>query len=483
LQLTEGLRDLDAVNSKHLSWTTRDILEATGGKLLCGNPDERFERISIDSRTLSAADAFVAIVGRVHDGHRFAGEVAARGVRGLVVASDRRESLPLAEWEKRSLSCIAVADTTIALGRLGAFHRERAGVSVVAITGSNGKTTTRRMAAAVVSGRYRTLATMGNYNNEIGVPLTLLRLEADHQWAVMELGTNHPGEIAALADICRPDVGVITNIGPAHLEGLGSLEGVLRAKWELIEKLNPGGRAVLNADDPRLMRLARECPHPVLLFGESEAAAVRAAKVEERPGGVRFELVLPDQTLNVDLPVSGRFMVSNALAAAAVGCHLQVPAAAIQAGLEAFEPVQGRLTVFHTAGGIHLIDDTYNANPASMRAAVSTLTAVCKNERSILVAGDMLELGDQAPELHRDVGRFAAASGVRRLYAVGDLAAEVRKGAVDGGMDSAAVMIGSRDEIIEALKRQLVRGDWVLVKGSRSMAMERVVQALKTRFG
>jgi len=471
------------MNCQRLSWSSRDILDATGGNLLCGDPAARFAGISIDSRAISEKDVFVAIIGRLHDGHRFVAEVVDRGIRGLVVESNRAGSLPLLDWRKRTVSCVAVPDTTVALGQLGAFHRMRTDVSVVAITGSNGKTTTRQMTAAVVSGRYRTLSTVGNFNNDIGVPLTLLRLEADHEWAVLELGTNHPGEIAALAEICRPDVGVITNIGPAHLEGLGSLEGVTRAKGELIEKLNASGMAVLNADDPRVLQLAKTCRHPVLLFGESENAVIRATDVVEKIGGISFELEMPDRTISIDLPVPGRFMVSNALAAAAVGYQLKVPAAAIKAGLENFKPIAGRLAILRTAGNIHLIDDTYNANPASMQAAVRTLITLCGEHRAILVAGDMLELGEEAHRLHRDVGALAAASGVRRIYAVGNFASDIRQGALDGGLKPAAVMTGSQADIIAALKQHLETGDWVLVKGSRSMAMERVVHALKAHSG
>jgi UDP-N-acetylmuramoyl-tripeptide--D-alanyl-D-alanine ligase len=304
-----------------IPWTTADILEATGGELLGGDLQTRFAEVCIDSRKISAGDLFVAIIGDVHDGHRFAGEVVAQGVGGLVVNKNRAKDLPVAEWQAKNIACIAVDNTTRALGDLAAFNRRRTQVSVVAITGSNGKTTTRQLTVNVVASRFSTLAPIGNYNNEIGVPLTLLRLNPGHQWAVLELGTNRPGEIARLAEICTPDIGVITNIGPAHLEGLGSLNGVQREKGTLLEKLKPDGRAVLNADDPRVRALAPKAKRNAVLFGLSPDAPVRAEAVKEKAAGVSFDLVLPADRISIDLKIPGRFMIPNALAAAAVG-HL-----------------------------------------------------------------------------------------------------------------------------------------------------------------
>ena len=249
-----------------ISWTTRDIIEATGGELLCGSPDGQFAGISIDSRNITPTDVFIAIVGDVHDGHGFVKDVIDRGIQGVVINKTRAAELPVPEWQDRDIVCIAAADTTRALGDLAAYHRQRMPASVIAITGSNGKTTTRKLTAGVVAAEFNTLATRGNYNNDIGLPLTLLRMQAAHTWAVVELGTNRPGEIARLAEICVPDIGVITNIGPAHLEKLGTLDGVLREKGDLLKQLKSDGKAVLNADDPRLMQLAKKFQKPVVLF-------------------------------------------------------------------------------------------------------------------------------------------------------------------------------------------------------------------------
>jgi len=467
-------------NSHPIPWTTSEILEATGGELLCGRLQQSFARVFIDSRKPAADGIFIAIIGEVHDGHTFASDVVDRGVRGLVIGRREADHLPIAQWKQGGVTAVAVKDTTRALGDMAAFNRRRAAASVVAITGSNGKTSTRQMTAAVVSQCYATLATIGNFNNQIGLPLTLLGLEPGHQLAVVELGTNTPGEIARLAEICTPDIGVITNIGPAHLEGLGSIEGVAREKGSLLKGLRPNGKAVLNADDSRVRQLAGQTDREVLFYGFAPDAEVTADDVAEMENGLTFTLKIAGQSEQVRLNSPGRFMVINALAAAAVGSLLGVSAAAIKAGLEAFEPVSGRMNIQHTPGGIHIIDDTYNANPESMKAALKTLEAMRAGARGIFVAGDMLELGKQAASLHRQIGSLAAQSGISRLYACGGHADSMAAGARKAGMPAASVITGSREELIEDLTAWLQPGDWVLVKGSRGMAMEKVVERLKT---
>jgi UDP-N-acetylmuramoyl-tripeptide--D-alanyl-D-alanine ligase len=470
-------------NGHPLQWTVNEILKATGGELICGDEKQRFETVSIDSRTISADDVFVAIVGDVHDGHSFINNVLKQGAVGLIVNNQKAKDLPISEWQTQNVACVAVADTTRALGDLAAFHRLRTDVSVIAITGSNGKTTTRQMTAAVIAKKFITLSTVKNYNNQIGVPLTLLRLVPEHKWAVVELGTNSPGEIARLAQICAPDIGVITNIGPAHLEGLGSLDGVMREKGQLIEHLKAAGKAVLNADDRRVYKLATQTKKEVLLFGQSRNARIRATAVKEKTAGISFSLDLPEESLRVDLKVAGQFMVINALAAAAVGHLLGLSAEDIKAGLEKFEPAWGRMNIFQTANGIHIIDDTYNANPDSMRAAITTLKSLRTNNRSILVAGDMLELGEQSEPLHRQVGAWAAAAGINQLWVTGDFAGAVIAGAKDAGMKDEHIFSGSQERVLVELQKSLKPGDWVLVKGSRGARMEDVVKGIKEWAG
>ena len=382
------------------------------------------------------------------------------------------------EWQRKGVACVTVSNTTKALGDLAAFNRKRTDVSIVAITGSNGKTSTRKMTAGVVARRFCTLSTRGNLNNEIGLPLTLLDLNLDHQWAVVELGMNRPGEIRRLAEICSPDVGVITNIGPAHLEGLGSLDAVMKAKGELLEKINPVGTAALNADDHRLLQLADYTSVNVLLFGLSEKAVIRALSIREKDEGLSFILALPEEKISVDLKTPASFMVSNALAAAAVGYLLGLTAKEIKDGLEDFKPVKGRMNILKTRKRIHIIDDTYNANPGSMAAAIKTLKTLKGNNRGILVVGDMLELGEHAESLHRKIGSISARSDIARLYVAGQFAETLAAGAKDADMDSSDIFTGTKEEILENITCWLGPGDWVLVKGSRGMAMESIVEGL-----
>jgi len=462
------------------AWSLEDLLGATGGELLGDARPAGFPGISTDTRHLRPGELFVALRGERHDGHAFVAEALRRGAGGVLV--DRAEAGAVSGLlaASREAAGIAVADTLRALGDLARFHRRRRRRAfVLAITGSNGKTTTRRMAAAVLGRRFAVLEPERNWNNLVGVPLTLFRLEPTHEAAVLELGTNRPGEIARLTEICTPEAGLITNIGPAHLEGLGSLEGVLAEKSALVRGLPAGGRAVLNADDPRLLRLARECGREVLLFGLHPEARVRAAEIALEPGGTAFELVTEAGRARVRLPAPGAFLVGNALAAAAAGRLLGLSPEEIASGLAAFRPVPGRLELRRLPGGVTVIDDTYNANPASVEAAVETLRALRGAARGLLVLGEMRELGPAAAALHREMGRLAARSGAARLYACGPWREEVAAGAVAAGLAAASVVTGSREEIGAALAAEVRAGDWVLVKGSRAAGMEAIVALLE----
>jgi UDP-N-acetylmuramoyl-tripeptide--D-alanyl-D-alanine ligase len=464
-------------------WSAADVESATGGRMLSGDRSRRFSGIGIDSRTLGRGGFFVAIVGQTHDGHRFVESVVEQGAAGVLINLDRVAQMPLSKWQQQHIVSFGVSDTTRALGDLGRYHRNRSGASVVAITGSSGKTSTREMTAAVVGERFQTLTSLKNFNNEIGVPLTMLRLEPTHRWVVAELGMSHFGEIRRLGEICRPDIGVITNIGPAHLAGVGSLDGVMAAKGELLEALGVGGVAVLNADDPRCLRLASGTDREVLLYGVSEKAPIRAEAIREAGRETRFTLVLPVATTEVSLQTPGRFMVLNALAAAAVGYRLGIPIGLIRAGLERFRPVEGRARVLDTALGIHVINDTYNANPGSMAAAVAMLKTLGKGARCFFAMGDMRELGPESVSLHRGIGSVIAGAGVYRLGAVGDFSAAVAEGACAAGMSSDRILTGGQADILADFKQHLLPGDWILVKGSRSMGMEKIVTELMNWAG
>jgi murE/murF fusion protein len=472
-----GNPKLETQNS--LSWTTADVLEATGADLVSGNIADTFSGIGIDSRSISAGELFVAIKGELHDGHSFTDAVIQSGVRGIVVNRDQIAAFPCEDWRKKGIVCLAVKDTTRALGDLAALHRKRTNVLVVAITGSNGKTTTREMTAAVLSRRFNTLSSSKNFNNAIGVPLTLFTLNLSHHWAVVELGMNAPGEIDRLAEICRPEIGVITNIGPVHLEGVGSIDGVMRAKGELLPRIGPEGTAVLNADDHRVAKLAGRTDRSVLFFGKSKKAQIRALRVKASGVGTSFSLIVPQSQTDIDLKIPGAFMVSNALAAAAVGYHIGLPAEDIKAGLENFQPLRGRMTILKSAKGFHILDDTYNANPESMKAALATLKGLRKDKRGIFVIGDMLELGDQAESLHYDIGVVAARSGITRLYSTGAFADTVAAGARSENMNPQSIISGRKQEILNHLKNWLEPDDWILIKGSRGMRMEDIVQGLR----
>ena len=469
--------------SNLIPWKTADILDATGGDLVTGSGDGMFSGISIDSRSIAPGELFVAIVGEVHDGHTFANSVVKKGVRGVLVEKGQAEGLMLEDPAAQGTVVVTVADTTRALGALAAFNRCRTPLTVIALTGSNGKTSTRTMLTHIVGRKYETLATMGNFNNEIGLPLTLLRLEKTHTLAVLELGMNRPGEIRRLAEICRPDIGIITNVAPAHLEGLGSIEGILRAKGELLEGLNANGRTILNADDPHVASLAENASGEVLLFGLSDQAVVRASHVREQGHQLSFHLEVPGETIEVTLNTPGRFMISNALAAAAAGYLMEVPLPEIKAGLECFQPISGRMRILKLANGMCLIDDTYNANPSSVKAALDTLKQMGKQHSRVVVLGDMLELGNQSAALHCDIGQHAALGNPDRLYLTGDFAHDIAQGAQNTGMDAKRIVVGSVQDICADLIARADSRDTILVKGSRGMRMERVVKELIHTFG
>ncbi len=465
-------------NQQHMPWTTKDILMATGGQLLSGDLSREFSSICIDSRIILDRDFFISIVGQSLDGHIFLDQVLGVGVQGILIQQDKAGALPTEAWDKKGINCVAVPDTTRALGDLAAYHRHRQAASLVGVTGSCGKTSTREMMASVLSQCFETLSAEKNFNNEIGLPLTVLSLTSTHEWLVAELGMNRPGEIQRLGEISCPDIGVITNIGFAHIEGVGSIEGVMAAKGELLQTIQPTGTAVLNIDDPRVVQLAKRATTSVLYFGEAERADVRAQHVKTTGSRNTFELVLPSGSVQVELKVPGRFMVANALAAASVGYLAGVVPEEIKKGLELFKPVPGRMTLLETAAGIHVIDDSYNANPSSMTAAIDALRCMKGTARSILVLGEMHELGRETATLHQELGRAAARSGVTRLYAAGAFAESVADGAMVEKMDSENVITGSLEEIAGDLKNWLLPGDWVLVKGSRAAGMEKVVSKI-----
>ncbi len=422
---------------------------------------------------------FVAIRGERHDGHDFIDPVLSAGVKGMVIDRQKAKAVFTNAHVPTNVLVIGVTDTTQALGDLAAYHRRRAGIVLTAVTGSNGKTSVREMMAAVFRQKFTTLATMGNFNNHIGLPLTLLRLDRSHQAAVVEMGMNHPGELRRLSEIGRPDLAVITNIGAAHLEGLGTLETVMHAKAEIMAGMAHDAPLIVNGDDAYCRKLAATAARPVVFFGTGKNAHARAADIQTSAAGSRFTLHLADHRTDIKLNVPGLFMVSNALAAAAAGDLMGVSLEEIKAGLESFTPVRGRMNIVKTVWGGTIIDDTYNANPDSMAAAIRTLVALKGSGRAVVAAGDMLELGEHAADYHHDIGRLCADLDVDRVYAVGQYAGAVADGARKAGMPARSVVTGEKNHVTADLAAYASAGDWILVKGSRSMEMETVVRFLK----
>ncbi len=414
----------------------------------------------------------MAIRGDNHDGHQFAKAAVDQGAGAVLVDEAGLSDLPVETWDEREFACIAVDDTVKALGAFAAWHRQIIHPQVVAITGSNGKTTTRRMTAAVLKQQFMTHDTRGNFNNEIGLPLTLLQLKPSHEWAAIELGMNHFGEISRLSRISCPDIGIITNIAACHLEGVGDLDGVLKAKAELLDGMASEAPLLLNGDDPRLRIWGQQINRNPIYWGVSEGCLIKAQNIAQTAHSLQFDLLLGEDRTAVTLQTPGRLMVQNALAAAGVGWLAGIPIDRIAAGLASFQPKSGRLQILTTAAGIMVIDDTYNANPGSMAQALDTLTTLAPVKKAVAVLGDMLELGEQAAAHHRQIGQMAAQKKVSLLCVTGPQATQTADGALQAGMAHDQIFVGTREEIVEKLKQMIVPGYWVLFKGSRGMAME-----------
>lgn len=457
------------------AFTIEDIVRGTRGALLGGDLGIAVAGISIDSRSLGVGEAFFAIRGERLDGHAFLRDAVGRGAACLVIHAVPDDLPP-------GVPVVLVDETTRALGRLGAWHRQRFAIPVAAVTGSNGKTTTKEMMAAVLGALGPVLKPESSFNNQWGLPLTLLKLTAAHRAAALELGTNRPGEIAALAEIARPTIAAVTTVSSAHTEFLGSIDEVQREKSALVRAIPAVGAVVLNADDPRVLAMRAASPARVWTFSARGAADIRVAgAISETLEGVGFMLETSEGRRAVRLRFAGRHNVTNALAAAGVGVALGLPLERIAQGLEAARPVKGRC-VWRPAGSLRILDDTYNANPVSVRAALETLGASAGDARRVVVLGDMLELGPIAEAEHQQMGRAVAASGAAEFVGLGRAARTAVEAAREAGLAESHHAETFEDTVAHLLKR-LAPGDVVLVKGSRGMRMERVVDALLARFG
>ena len=423
--------------------------------------DREFSGVSTDTRTLAPGDLFVALQGPNHDGHDFIAAAAQAGAVGVLLSRDTQTALP----------SIKVPDTLGALGTLAATWRRRFDIPVIAITGSNGKTTVKEMTAAIMAETGRGCTTRGNLNNEIGVPLTLLRMDSADRYVVIELGMNHLGEIEYLSRLSQPTIAAITNAAEAHLEGVGSLEDVARAKGEIFSSLAKTGVAIINADDKYAdfwhdLASPRRC----LTFGLDNDADVTADFQASATGSlVRIQTTYGD--VDMRLPLLGKHNVSNALAATASSIAAGAELDHVKHGLEKLRRISGRLEIKPGLNGARVIDDTYNANPASLTAGIAVLKEFSGD--AVLVIGDMAELGSAAPDIHRRVGQLAKGLGINRLFAIGALSKLAADSFGEGGMH-----FSSRRELVEALLHHLNPDTTVLVKGSRVMRLEHVVQKI-----
>ena len=450
------------------------VIEATGGRALTPPPAElALGSVSIDSRTLAPGALFVAIRGPRFDGHDFLAEARARGARAALV--ERELQAP------PELVLVRVSDTTQALADLARHVRRSVAVPVVAVTGSVGKTTTKDMTAELLAGRGPVLKTEGNLNNQYGLPLTLLRLESRHTAAVLELGMSAPGEIRALAALAEPDVATITRIAPVHLEFFPSLDAIADAKAEILEGLRPGGTAVLNGDDPRQRAIGERFAGRKLWFGRDRRFEVSAEGWRGTAFGMRFDLRIEGRSHDVALPLAGPHFVENFLAAAAAAHLLGTPAEAIVEAALRLRPARHRGELLRLGDGVLVLDDSYNSSPTALEAAVVALGLV-PGLRRIAVVGDMLELGPAGEELHREAGRSLAGR-VDLLVGIGPLAREVVLGARQAGFAGQTLHFADAASAAPAVASLVAPGDAVLVKASRGLRLEQVVEALRARFG
>ena len=469
-----------------MRWTAVQVAEVLGVSVPSGlDPLAGLAGVSIDSRTIGAGELFIAIRGPRHDGHGFVGEVLARGIPAGVVARERLGEYPDAIRGK----LFAVDDTLAALQQLGAkaceiWRRARPGRLVGAVAGSVGKTTTKEILAALVGARFRVLKTQGNLNNEYGLPLTLLNLEDEHGAAVLELGMSHTGELAHLTRIAQPDAGVVTRVAIEHLEFFASLEEIAKAEQELIENLPPGAVAVLNADDPHVAAFASVAPGRVVRFGEKPPAEFRAERIEERGlDGSAFDFVSPAGRTRLELPLIGRHNVMNATAALAAASVWGIGAEEAKRVFPALQPADKRGEVARFEDGFSVINDTYNSSPTALNALVELLAATPGYRRRIVAAGEMLELGPTAAELHRECGRFAARTGkIDWIFGVRGHAQDFVEGAIEAGQsETRAQFFANSEEAGKFLDGFLDAGDLLLLKGSRGVRMEKALEAIDAR--
>jgi UDP-N-acetylmuramoyl-tripeptide--D-alanyl-D-alanine ligase len=449
------------------------VLNACAGELLKGGSASTVQRVCTDSRQAQAGDLFVALEGEKFDGHSFLADVAAAGVAAVMV---HRAKAPTSV---AGCAVVAVSDTRMALGQLAAQYRREFKLPIIVVAGSNGKTTTKELIASVLRQKFKALSSPASFNNDIGVPLTLLSLEPDHQTAVLEAGTNHPGELAPLVRMIQPRFGVITSIGREHLEFFGDLAGVAQEEGTLAELLPRSGRLFIHGDSPQVETVIKRSPAPTVRLGLARQNAWRATNLQMSEHGVTFRLTAPGSEFNGEyqLPLLGKHQVVNALFAIAVGAELGLSKTEVQRGLTACPVPKMRLQL-STLGDVYLLNDAYNANADSMQAALETLRDFPCRGRRVAVLGDMAELGAHAEAAHAEVGRRAAELGVAQLFAVGEMAAVMAGAARAAGLGDVEEF-ATVEAAVEAIRNVIGAGDVVLLKASRKTRLERIEELIR----
>ena len=464
-------------------FSVEEVLRATGGEVISKSSTvKRFCGISTDSRAVAPGNLFVALKGENFDGHDFVREVLEKEAAGVLI-QDEEKVVPFLTRENTAI--IRVADTLIALGDLAHDWRKRFSALVIALTGSSGKTTTKEMIASIMTRKKDILKTEGNLNNLIGLPQTILEMTKKHEAVILEMGTNTRGEIKRLTQIASPDISLITNVGPAHLAGLGSLDAVRDEKCDLFLNMSRNGTAVINLDDEAILAGSERWDGKRVTFSMGTGADVTAAQIEKQGlKGISFRLVIGGRDKEVMMKIAGMHHVYNALAAATTASAAGMDLETIAEGLAAFVPFSGRMEVIKLQNGAYLLDDSYNANPASVREALMALKDLKGQRNGYVFLGDMLELGSQAEEMHRKIGMLIATVGITALFLQGDFSPITAAGAIEGGLVPENIFFLSRqEEDMDYLKKHLKKGDWILVKGSRRMKMEAYVQKICEVFG
>ena len=447
-----------------------EICNAVEGKILCGRPGMTVSKVSRDSREVDEDTLFFALIGESRDGHEFIKDVVAQGCTALVISEEEALSRVKDEY----VTAILVEDTTKALQRLAAWYLKQLDITIIGVTGSVGKTTTKDLLAAACAQKYNTKCTKGNYNDHIGLPLTVLDFDEDTQVGVLEMGMDKYGEIDFLAGLARPHIALITTIGSAHMEFFGSRENIMKAKMEITNYLEPSDILVISSDGDLLNEETAAGDYRLITGGMDEKADFRISNVEDKgKAGMEFDLSNMWMTQRFSIPAMGIHNVRNAALAAAAACQLSITMKEAARGMYMAQLTGGRLSFKRNDNKqIDVIDDTYNASPEAMRAAIDQLMAA-PGERKVAILGDMYELGDTSPQLHEDVGKYARKNGVDLVLGVGGLGVRIAEGAGDIGH-----RFQNKKELIKSLQKYIKAGDTILVKASRGMALEEVVAQL-----